>query len=104
MPVLTTDPSNPAAYQKQASTSYSMGGTKKRHGWILNLTAAEQTRVLARWPATSVNRLQSYNFQDRYVRHANFDVRIDPNVSPARTPSSGSCPAWRAPAPSPSSR
>ncbi|MEU1182432.1 glycoside hydrolase family 43 protein [Streptomyces sp. NPDC005820] len=83
MPVLTTDPSNPAAYQKQTSGSYGMGGTKKRHGWILNLTAAEESRVLARWPGTAVNRLQSYNFQDRYVRHTNFDVRIDPGVSPA---------------------
>jgi sucrose-6-phosphate hydrolase SacC (GH32 family) len=82
MPVQTTDPSNPAAYQKLASSSYSMGGTKKRHGWIMNLTAAEESRVLARWPNTAVNRLQSYNFQDRYVRHTNFDVRIDPNVSP----------------------
>jgi hypothetical protein len=60
-----------------------MGGTKKRHGWILNLTAAEESRVLARWPNTPVQRLQSYNFQDRYVRQTNFDVRIDPNVSPA---------------------
>jgi Alpha-L-arabinofuranosidase B (ABFB) domain len=81
MPVLTTDPSNPAAYQKQASTSYNMGGTKKRHGWIMNLTAAEEARVLARWPNTPAKRLQSYNFQDRYVRHTNFDVRIDQNVS-----------------------
>ncbi|MGQ4405646.1 glycoside hydrolase family 43 protein [Streptomyces hayashii] len=84
MPVLTTDPSDPAAYQKQASSSYSMGGTKKRHGWIMNLTAAEESRVLARWPNTAVNRLQSYNFQDRYVRHTDFDVRIDPNVSPVQ--------------------
>ncbi|GHE13733.1 glycoside hydrolase family 43 protein [Streptomyces alanosinicus] len=83
MPVVTTDPSNPAAYQRQASGSYNMGGTKKRHGWILNLTAAEESRVLARWPGTPANRLQSYNFQDRYVRHTNFDARIDPNVNPA---------------------
>lgn len=83
MPVVTTDPSNPAAYQKQASGSYTMGGTKKRHGWILNLTAAEESRVLARWPNTAANRLQSFNFQDRYVRHTNMDVRIDPNISPA---------------------
>jgi len=82
MPVLTTDPSNPAAYQKQASGSYNMGGTKKRHGWILNLTAAEESRVLARWPNTPAQRLQSFNFQDRYVRHTNFDARIDPNVNP----------------------
>ncbi|POX50935.1 glycoside hydrolase family 43 protein [Streptomyces sp. Ru72] len=81
MPVVTTDPSNPAAYQKPASTSYNMGGTKKRHGWIMNLTAAEESRVLARWPNTPANRLQSYNFQDRYVRHTNFDVRIDQNVT-----------------------
>ncbi|MEU0941190.1 glycoside hydrolase family 43 protein [Streptomyces canus] len=82
MPVVTTDPSNPAAYQRQASGSYNMGGTKKRHGWIMNLTAAEESRVLARWPNTAANRLQSYNFQDRYLRHTNFDVRIDPDVSP----------------------
>ncbi|MFF7789078.1 AbfB domain-containing protein [Streptomyces sp. NPDC007991] len=82
MPVVTTDPSNPATYQRQASGTYNMGGTKKRHGWIMNLTAAEESRVLARWPNTAINRLQSFNYQDRYVRHANYDVRIDPNVSP----------------------
>ncbi|MER7755476.1 glycoside hydrolase family 43 protein [Kitasatospora sp. NPDC097643] len=82
MPVLTTDPSNPAVYQRQASGDYDMGGTKKRHGWILNLTAAEESRVLARWTDTPAQRLQSFNFQDRYVRHTNFDARIDPNVSP----------------------
>jgi sucrose-6-phosphate hydrolase SacC (GH32 family) len=82
MPVVTTDPSNPASYQKQASGTYNMGGTKKRHGWIMNLTAAEESRVLARWPNTPINRLQSFNYQDRYVRHTSFDVRIDPNVSP----------------------
>ncbi|MEU9322500.1 glycoside hydrolase family 43 protein [Streptomyces canus] len=81
MPVVTTDPSNPATYQKPASGSYNMGGTKKRHGWIMNLTAAEESRVLARWPNTTPNRLQSYNFQDRYVRHTNFDMRIDQKVS-----------------------
>ncbi|MEO6088954.1 MAG: glycoside hydrolase family 43 protein [Umezawaea sp.] len=83
MPVVTTDPSNPGSYQIPASGTYGMGGTKKRHGWILNLTAAEESRVLARWPNTAINRIQSYNFQDRYVRHTNMDARIDPNVSPA---------------------
>ncbi|WP_117212591.1 glycoside hydrolase family 43 protein [Allorhizocola rhizosphaerae] len=64
-------------------TDYSMGGTRKRHGSILNLTAAEESRVLARWGnSTPINRIQSYNFQDRYVRHYDYDVRIDPNVSP----------------------
>ncbi|MEV8310486.1 glycoside hydrolase family 43 protein [Streptomyces flavidovirens] len=84
MPVLTTDPATPGTYRLPASGSHNMGGTKKRHGSILTLTAAEESRVLARWPNTAINRLQSYNHQDRYVRHSNFEVRIDPNVSPAQ--------------------
>ncbi|THV41082.1 AbfB domain-containing protein [Glycomyces buryatensis] len=32
---------------------------------------------------TALNRLQSYNFQDRYVRHAYYDVRLDASISPA---------------------
>jgi DUF1680 family protein len=35
-------------------------------------------------PTPGANRLQSYNFTDRYVRHVEYDVRIDPNVSPAQ--------------------
>ncbi|MBQ1076177.1 AbfB domain-containing protein [Micromonospora sp. C31] len=33
--------------------------------------------------AVPVQRLQSFNFQDRHVRHQNHAVRIDPNVNPA---------------------
>ncbi|MFC9128256.1 glycoside hydrolase family 43 protein [Streptomyces sp. NPDC057099] len=84
MPVLTSNPSASGTYRLPASGSYGMGGTKKRHGAILTLTAAEESRVLTRWADTPVNRLQSYNYQDRYIRHANFDVRVDPNVSPAQ--------------------
>ncbi|GAB7044963.1 glycoside hydrolase family 43 protein [Catenuloplanes indicus] len=83
LPVLTTHPASATAYRLPSSGSYAMGGTRKRHGTILNLTVAEQSRVLARWPSAPVNRLQSYNAQDRYVRHINLDVRIDANVSPA---------------------
>ncbi|GAA2304348.1 hypothetical protein GCM10010234_54450 [Streptomyces hawaiiensis] len=81
MPVTTTNPSAPGTYQLPASGSYNMGVTKKRHGSILNLTAAEESRVLARWTDIPAKRLQSYNFQDRYVRHAGFDVRIDQNIT-----------------------
>ncbi len=31
--------------------------------------------------AVAANRIQSYNHQDRYVRHSNFTVRLDANVS-----------------------
>ncbi|WP_055713905.1 glycoside hydrolase family 43 protein [Streptomyces torulosus] len=81
MPVTTTNPSVPGSYQLPAAGSYNMGVNKKRHGSILDLTAAEETRVLARWSDTPAKRLQSFNFQDRYVRHANFDVRIDQNIT-----------------------
>ncbi|MDG5807822.1 glycoside hydrolase family 43 protein [Streptomyces ossamyceticus] len=81
MPVNTTNPSASGTYQLPASGSYSLGALKKRHGSILNLTAAEESRVLARWTDTPAKRLQSFNFQDRYVRHAAFDVRIDQNIT-----------------------
>ncbi|GHH75354.1 glycoside hydrolase family 43 protein [Promicromonospora soli] len=82
-PILTTNPFDVSTYRLQDRAGYDMGGTAKRHGAIMTLTAAEESRVLARWPNTPAQRLQSYNFQDRYVRHTNFDVRIDPAVSPA---------------------
>ncbi|MEU0878156.1 glycoside hydrolase family 43 protein [Lentzea sp. NPDC005914] len=64
-------------------TDYSLGTNRKRHGGIMSLTSAEESRVLGKYGVSRpVNRLQSFNFQDRFVRHASFDVRIDPNVSP----------------------
>jgi hypothetical protein len=33
--------------------------------------------------AVAANRIQSYNNQTRYVRHKNFNVYLEPNVSPA---------------------
>ncbi|MEJ2855510.1 MULTISPECIES: glycoside hydrolase family 43 protein [unclassified Saccharothrix] len=81
-PILTTNPFDVGTYRLQPATSYDMGGTPKRHGAITALTAAEDSRVLARWPNTPAKRLQSYNFPDRYVRHTNLDARIDPDVTP----------------------
>lgn len=78
LPVLTANPSSPGGYQLPASGAYGMGGTTKRHGWILNLSAAEESRVLARWPSTAVNRIQSYNYPDRYIRHYAYVLRLDP--------------------------
>ncbi len=76
MPVLTTNPAAVSGYR--TTSGYNLGTNLKRHGFILNLTSAERTRVLARYQAPVFNRLQSYNYQDRYVRHYNTDVRIDP--------------------------
>jgi hypothetical protein len=85
LPVLTANPAGLGSYRIPAAGTYTMGATRKRHGSILNLTAAEESRVLGKWGASAVvNRLQSYNFPERYVRHANLDARIDANVSPAQ--------------------
>ncbi|MDI1465360.1 AbfB domain-containing protein [Catellatospora sp. KI3] len=75
------------AYHRSARTG---GGNYKRSlamdyltynadGTIVRVT---QTSSGVGTPTIPVNRLQSYNFTDRYVRHVSNDVRIDPNVSP----------------------
>ncbi|GIJ24410.1 glycoside hydrolase family 43 protein [Micromonospora lutea] len=83
MPVTSTNLGSVTNFRTRSD--YNLGGTRKRHGSILNLTAAEESAVLGRWGATTpVNRIQAYTHQDRYVRHANYDVRIDANVNPAQ--------------------
>jgi hypothetical protein len=83
MPITSTNLGSTRNFRTRSD--YAMGAGRKRHGSVLSLTAAEEGRVLGRWGATlPVNRIQSYNFQDRYVRHADFDVRLDANVSPAQ--------------------
>jgi non-reducing end alpha-L-arabinofuranosidase len=49
-----------------------------KHATITPITAAEQTALTSRWGAPQWNRLKSYNFPGRYVRHAENIARIDP--------------------------
>ncbi|PWG13643.1 alpha-L-arabinofuranosidase [Streptomyces sp. V2] len=48
-----------------------------KHCGIVPITTAEYDNLLARWGAPAWNRLKSYNFPARYVRHANYAARID---------------------------
>jgi glutamine amidotransferase-like uncharacterized protein len=48
-----------------------------KHATITPITATEQSNLIARWGAPSWNRLKSYNYPDRYVRHQNNIGRID---------------------------
>ncbi len=84
LPLTTTNPANPSSFRVRGTTEYALGASRKRHGTILPITQAQLTAVRAKWGATpaGVTRLQSYNFPDRYVRHADYDARIDPNVNP----------------------
>ncbi|MFI9767905.1 glycoside hydrolase family 43 protein [Streptomyces sp. NPDC052415] len=48
-----------------------------KHCGITPITAAQYTGLLAHWGAPAWNRLKSYNFPARYVRHSGFAGRID---------------------------
>jgi hypothetical protein len=48
-----------------------------KHCGIVPITAAEQSALTAKWGTPAWNRIKSYNFPDRYLRHANGVGRID---------------------------
>lgn len=48
-----------------------------KHATIQPITATEMANLLTRWGAPAWNRLKSYNFPDRYVRHQDNVGRID---------------------------
>jgi hypothetical protein len=48
-----------------------------KHCGITPLTSTEVTNLVAAWGAPTWNRIKSYNFPSRYVRHANYVGRID---------------------------
>jgi hypothetical protein len=48
-----------------------------KHLGITPITATEMSNLVARWGNPAWNRLKSYNFPNRYVRHANDVGRID---------------------------
>ncbi|MDN3239688.1 glycoside hydrolase family 43 protein [Glycomyces tritici] len=49
-----------------------------KHAGILPITEAERAALVSRWGAPQWNRLKSYNFPGRFVRHADSVARIDP--------------------------
>ncbi|GAA0460806.1 hypothetical protein Ade02nite_15180 [Paractinoplanes deccanensis] len=48
-----------------------------KHGSIVGITGAEYDGLVARWGLPAWVRLKSYNFPDRYVRHADNVGRLD---------------------------
>ncbi|ANS68739.1 alpha-L-arabinofuranosidase B [Streptomyces lincolnensis] len=49
-----------------------------KHLTIHPITTTEYTNLLTKWGTPTWNRLKSYNFPARYVRHADYVGRIDP--------------------------
>ncbi|MEW2045549.1 glycoside hydrolase family 43 protein [Streptomyces sp. NPDC005476] len=48
-----------------------------KHCGITTITGTQYSNLVAKWGAPAWNRLKSYNYPDRYVRHANYVGRID---------------------------
>lgn len=48
-----------------------------KHCGITTITSAQYTNLVAKWGAPAWNRLKSYNFPARYVRHSDYVGRID---------------------------
>jgi hypothetical protein len=48
-----------------------------KHLGITPITATEMANLTARWGTPTWNRIKSYNYPDRYVRHADNAARID---------------------------
>ncbi|WP_238412034.1 glycoside hydrolase family 43 protein [Saccharothrix deserti] len=49
-----------------------------KHPGLTPITATEMSNLVAKWGNPTWNRIKSYNFPDRYVRHASNVARIDP--------------------------
>ncbi|WP_022877456.1 glycoside hydrolase family 43 protein [Microbacterium sp. B19] len=49
-----------------------------KHNTIQPITATEYNALQSTYGTTSLMRLKSWNFPDRYVRHSNYQGRIDP--------------------------
>ncbi|MDT0474822.1 glycoside hydrolase family 43 protein [Streptomyces sp. DSM 41014] len=49
-----------------------------KHLTIHPITSAEYTSLIAKWGTPAWNRLKSYNYPARYVRHSDYTARIDP--------------------------
>ncbi|MDC0713714.1 AbfB domain-containing protein [Stigmatella sp. ncwal1] len=48
-----------------------------KHASIALTTSAEQANLIAKWGNPDWNRIKSYNYPERYVRHINLAARID---------------------------
>lgn len=48
-----------------------------KHATIATITSTEHNNLIAKWGTPEWNRVKSYNFPDRYIRHANNIGRID---------------------------
>jgi beta-xylosidase len=51
-----------------------------RHGNVIPITTDELERLKSRWEVKKINKIQSFNYQERFVRHIDFEARIDADI------------------------
>ncbi|NLT57194.1 MAG: sigma-70 family RNA polymerase sigma factor [Actinomycetales bacterium] len=73
----TTRASDPAAWKPSSKADYTQP-LNARHGGIVPITTKERARLIARWGAPTWNRIKSYNYEDRLIRHQSLTARLDP--------------------------
>ena len=83
LPLVSANLDAPQGFQVARNGDYSLGASRKRHGGILNITRREYEALLAKWPGTPSHRLASAASPGRFVRHADFRLRLDSDVRPA---------------------
>jgi len=82
LPLVTNDLTSTANFRVLSSGEYFLGANRKRHGSIINITEEQYNALVSKWPSEPSSRIQSYNYPDRFVRHINFDARIDSDINP----------------------
>jgi hypothetical protein len=77
VPLVSTDLSNMGTYRVLGSSEYNLGYNRKRHGSILNITAAELSAIQAPPPPPAYpgDLVQSYNFPSYYFSHRGIGVQ-----------------------------
>ncbi len=83
IPLISTDLDEPEGFHHLSSEDFDMGLSLKRHGGILNITRSEYEALLARWPSEPSIRLAAHTPDGTVVRHANYRIRVDSEVTPA---------------------
>ncbi|MCE5186096.1 MAG: AbfB domain-containing protein [Planctomycetaceae bacterium] len=72
LPLVSGDLSSTSNFSILSASEYSLGSNLKRHGSVLNITAAELAAIQAKWPPPAIypgDVVASYNFPTRFFAH-----------------------------------
>ena len=59
LPLVSENLSDPNSFKRTDASEYSLGSSRKRHGGILSITAAELNAITEKWGSDSASGLQT---------------------------------------------